>query len=385
MSDADRRKLRVLVISLGRLGGVTKYGYLMSHALEEFCDVAAVTSTTADNREAWASFAGPHLEVDTFSSVLTMFASFFAFRRFMRIARFAREFEPDVIYYPGGHAYKPLLDLILATSAPVVLTVHDPELHVGENNLAQRLFAWANQRGCDGYVLLNRAQAGEFIKRQHLDAERVAVIPLGIFDDHVGDTVALGDIPGAEQLVTQAGNYLLFIGRIERYKGVGTLLDAYALLDPGKRIALAIAGAGAMDDHEKRLLDALAKDSVVTINRWLTETEVATLVTESRFVVVPYVHATQSAVIPLAYAHGTPVVASDAGGLPEQVVEGETGLSFHANDAASLARALSRALSLGDSERDAWGSKARDYAEANWSWEGVAGQLAEFLGSVRRR
>ena len=48
------RRLRVLVVSLGRRGGVTEYGFLMSKALRECCDVAAISSADAENRRALA-------------------------------------------------------------------------------------------------------------------------------------------------------------------------------------------------------------------------------------------------------------------------------------------------------------------------------------------
>jgi glycosyltransferase involved in cell wall biosynthesis len=377
------KRLRVLVISLGRIGGVTKYGFLMADALSALCDVAAVTSTTADNRHEWSHFDGPRLEVDTFSSVGTMLASYFDFARFRRIARFARDFAPDVVYYPGGHAYKPVLDFRLP-KAPIVLTVHDPELHRGEDTLAQRLFAWANLRRCDGYVLLNRTQAAGFAKRHHVAPERVAVVPLGLFDDHVDDTIPLAQIPGAEALAEQAGRYALFVGRIERYKGIGTLLCAYAELDPSERIPLVIAGAGELAPEERGLLGGMPAGTVTLLNRWLSETEVATLVASARFAVVPYVHATQSAVIPLAYAHGVPVIASDAGGLAEQVVDGETGLTFAAGDVAALTATLRTAFALSDDRRDALARAAFDYGQVNWGWAALARRLATFLAAVRR-
>jgi glycosyltransferase involved in cell wall biosynthesis len=55
---------------------------------------------------------------------------------------------------------------------------------------------------------------------------------------------------------------------------------------------------------------------------------------------LPYRAGTQSGVVPLAYAHDRPVVASAVGGLAEAVDAGETGLLVAPGDAADLARAL---------------------------------------------
>ena len=89
---------------------------------------------------------------------------------------------------------------------------------------------------------------------------------------------------------------------------------------------LVIAGSGEFSPAEKELLDSIARRSDVhVVNRWLSDAEISSLVAAARFVVLPYNSATQSGVIPLASAFGTPAIASDTGGLAEQVVDGETG------------------------------------------------------------
>ena len=380
---ADRR-LRVLVVSLGRRGGINDYGWLMSRALALTCDVAAITSTGADNRERWATLSGLHLEVPTFSSVLGLLASFLASPRFARIVRFARSFAPDVIYYPGGHAYKPLLDLLLPRSARVVLTVHDPELHAGEDSLLHRLLDASNRLRVDGYVLLNEAQRGEFVARLKLDPTRVAVLPHGAFD-HLGAARApLAEVKGLEQAAPLAGNYALFVGRIERYKGLELLLRAYRDIEREVQFPLVIAGSGEFSSQEMELLDGLKGRPIVVLNRWLSDTEVASLVSAARFVVLPYTSATQSGVIPLASALGVPSIATDTGGLAEQVMHGETGFLFAAGDRKALAAQLEQAFAMDDAVYARMCKSATSFAEENWSWDVLAGRLISFFDSLIR-
>ena len=59
-------------------------------------------------------------------------------------------------------------------------------------------------------------------------------------------------------------------------------------------------------------------------------------------VVLPYISATQSAVVQLAYAHGIPVIVSRVGGLPDVVRPEETGLLVPPNDPVALAAAIGR-------------------------------------------
>lgn len=153
-----KRPLRVLVVTLGRFGGVTEYGWMMTKALAAHCEVAAVYSASAENRRKWEALDVPRLKIPTFASIPGMLLSFLDFPRFARIWRFARKFEPDIIYYPGGHAFKPVLDMVLPRRARIVLTVHDPQLHEGEDSLLFRLLDSVNRIRVHGYVLLNETQ-----------------------------------------------------------------------------------------------------------------------------------------------------------------------------------------------------------------------------------
>ena len=63
------RRLRILVVSLGRRGGVTEYGWLMSRGLTRHAEVAVIHSAYADNRDKWSALDCPRLEVRTFTGI----------------------------------------------------------------------------------------------------------------------------------------------------------------------------------------------------------------------------------------------------------------------------------------------------------------------------
>jgi glycosyltransferase involved in cell wall biosynthesis len=372
--------LRVLVVSLGRRGGVPEYGWLMTRALARRTDVAVIHSAYAANRDKWARLDRPRLEVKTFSSLLGLVASFLAVRRFARIARFARRFRPDIVYYPGWHPWKPLLDLLLPRSAATVLTVHDAELHPGEDSLAFRLLSWAARRRAAGYILLSERQRSGFVARFGLEPSRVIAIPHGVFDDFGtnagGDPTDLG-IPAAD-----LGRYLLFMGRFLPYKGIDTLLAAYAGLPPAEAPPLVVAGSGDLSTHEKHALEGLAGRGVVIINKWVSDAEMASLVGSARFVVLPYRSATQSGVIPLAFAYGIPAIAAATGGLVEQVIEGETGFLFPPGDAEALRALIARTSRIDDATYGRLSSQAMKYASTEWAWDSLSSRLADFFGSI---
>lgn len=366
------RPPRVLVVNLGRFGGVTEYGWSMARALSRRCDIAVMYSSAAENRHKWSELDVPLLEVETFSSVPGMLAAMLSPARFTQLRRFARAFDPDVIYYPGGHAFKPVLDVVLPRRAKIVLTVHDPQLHHGEDSLSDRLLTEVNRLRVDGYVLLNEIQRAEYIARHDLDPARVLTIPLGIFED-----LALPG-PAPEPTARQG---LLFVGRIRPYKGLGVLLDAYrtAAIDPVT--PLLIAGQGQLSAEETASLERLQAEGrpVSVINRWLQPDEIPPLVATSRFVVLPYTSATQSGVVPFASALGVPAIAAAAGGITEQVIDGTTGLLFAPGDAEALASVLARALALDAGAYAAMSEACERHAKEHWDWDLLSGKLLEFI------
>lgn len=369
------RPPRVLVVNLGRFGGVTEYGWSMARALSRRCEIAVMYSSAAENRHKWSELSVPLLEVETFSSVPGMLASMLSPGRFMRLRRFALSFDPDIIYYPGGHAFKPVLDVVLPRRAKVVLTVHDPQLHHGEDSLPERLLTAVNRLRVDGYVLLNEVQRAAYLARHSLDPAKVLTIPLGIFED-----LALPD-PAPDPAAREG---LLFVGRIRPYKGLGVLLDAYRTAHVDPATPLVIAGQGQLSAEETASIEQLQTEGrpVSLVNRWLEPDEIPPLVSAARFVVLPYTAATQSGIVPLASALGVPAIAAAAGGITEQVIDGTTGLLFPPGDAEALASVLGQALGLDAAAYAAMSAACESHAREHWDWGLLSGKLLEFIDSL---
>ena len=98
-----------------------------------------------------------------------------------------------------------------------------------------------------------------------------------------------------------------------RYKGGAAVLSLAERADPNWRFVLAGVGA----PHH---------DRVLSISRFLTGSELVTLVGQAAVVVLPYVAASQSAAIVLAKLLGAVPVATSVGGIPEQITHGVTGM-----------------------------------------------------------
>jgi glycosyltransferase involved in cell wall biosynthesis len=144
---------------------------------------------------------------------------------------------------------------------------------------------------------------------------------------------------------TPDDGYILFFGRLAPDKGVGVLVDAYAQLGPGAP-PLVLMGF-AERDEEARLRKQCAElqlSNVHFIGPRQGE-EMVSIVQRARCVVMPSLWFDNTPnTIYEAFACGRPVIASNVGSLPEQVIDGQTGLLFEMGNPTALARQLTRLL-----------------------------------------
>jgi len=178
---------------------------------------------------------------------------------------------------------------------------------------------------------------------------------------------------------------LLFVGRTEdRKKGIGTLLQAMALLP--ESITLKIID-GRIPDHGlvPRLVEKYGiGHRVVLERRWLELPELIAQYSTARAAVVPSHFEGFGFPASEAMSCGVPVVASDAGALPEVIgPDGHAGRLFASRDPQALATAIAELLS--DPKRCAqMGRNARARVQSVFRWSDAAAQLVEVFEEARR-
>lgn len=122
---------------------------------------------------------------------------------------------------------------------------------------------------------------------------------------------------------------LLFFGFIRAYKGLDLLLDAMALPHI-QQLGIRLIIAGEFYQDKQPYLDQIEgnglKDSILLYDSFIADSEVAVFCCAADFIVQPYRQATQSGVTPLAYHFRVPMIVTRVGGLPDMVVDGQTGL-----------------------------------------------------------
>ena len=169
----------------------------------------------------------------------------------------------------------------------------------------------------------------------------------------------------------------LFFGRIDGYKGIDVLLDAYEVISKEytDKVELRIAGNGDFSKYKNKFNLLMNK---TLINRYIDDSEIPDLFSATgTILVLPYIDATQSGVTPLAFQFSVPVIASDTGGLKEQLFDGEVGSFFEAGDTNGLYKVMkqfldNKKLYFEESER------MKEYSE-KLEWSSV---IKEFVQSI---
>ncbi|MDR3332173.1 MAG: glycosyltransferase family 4 protein [Synergistaceae bacterium] len=375
--------MRILSISLGRRGGFPVYGLEMTRALAEICDVSLLVASGSENIDEWRKMSCRRMEVSTYHNNISGVLSFVNIPKFLAIKKYILECEPDIVYYPGSHYWKFILDRIVPQNTPIAMTVHDPLIHPGEGALINKIIAALETRRPDLYILLNESQKDAFIRSKNISEEQVLVLPHGIFSSYRNSVSKLENFQEFESLKGHTGEYFLFVGRIIKYKGIETMLKAFRdSLDKTKRI-LVIAGSGTFSESERSEIAKIPQTRLKIFNHWLSDSEIATLTANAFMTILPYEGATQSGVIPMSAAFGTPSIASDSGGLKEQIIEGETGFIFPSGDAGELENDIIKSSELSNETYLKMRKETLRNATEKWDWGVLALKLVDFLEAAR--
>ncbi len=142
---------------------------------------------------------------------------------------------------------------------------------------------------------------------------------------------------------------LLFFGFVRPYKGLMYLLEAVDKIRQHTPVHLLIVGEFWEDKQKylQRIGELNLNTCVTIIDRYVPNEEIGKYFGAANVLVLPYVQASQSAVVQLAWETETPIIACNAGGLSESIIDGVNGLLVRPQDSESLASTILRYLTEG--------------------------------------
>lgn len=288
------------------------------------------------------------------------------------LMRHVRRFHPDVLHIQQGHMWFNWV-LPLLRRYPLVLTIHDPRHHLGDMEAKKHL---------QGVIDFGYRRAHEIIvhgEQQKRVVTSECRITAGCV--HVVPHVMLGEEePGG--WTSEEEHTILFFGRIWEYKGLEYLIKAEPLITAAVPDAkIIIAGEGEEFSRYRQMLTHPERFTVY--NEYVPDDRRAKLFRQASIVVLPYIDASQSGVVPLAYTAGKPVVATTVGALPEIVEHGRTGYLVPPRDERALAEAIVHLLRYPELRRR-MGANGKLKIETECSPAVIASRTLEVYNRVAR-
>ena len=173
--------------------------------------------------------------------------------------------------------------------------------------------------------------------------------------------------------------YLLFIGSIHSHKGIEYFCEAMEPIThdlPDMHVIIAGKGQFYFDISRYE-----QNPNYLFINRFITNEELVSLISNSIAVVCPYIDATQSGVIMSAFALNKPVIATRVGALPEMVEDGRYGLLVPPKDSQALERAIRQIIQPGTAQQMSE-NIVHDHSAGNHAWHSIASEMQDIYDII---
>ncbi|MDA1169343.1 MAG: glycosyltransferase family 4 protein [bacterium] len=223
-------------------------------------------------------------------------------------------------------------------------------------------------------IFISGAQQKVIATHQDISHQHTAVIYNPIAAEYLAEPLSKA----------KAGN-VLYIGRVEMYKGVLVLLKAWKeLIKTNQTAHLTIAGNGAQYEEYENLAATMGMQYRITFIPHIPYHRLKSLINNSEILVAPHLWVEPfGRTVIEGMSRGKIVIAANVGGPAEIIKQGKTGLLFQRGSVDELKKTLERALSMNHFDKKEMGVAARDYVRDNLNMDKIAEQHEEFYAKVK--
>jgi glycosyltransferase involved in cell wall biosynthesis len=270
-----------------------------------------------------------------------------------KIKRLIGDIKPDILHAFHASSY----GFLGAVSGfhPFVISTWGSDVLIFPKKSAfhKRLLTWSLSKA-DQITATSR-----FLKKavEDLGFQDVERVPIGV-DTNVFKPAGIND----------NGFTVLTVRNLEEVYGISYLLTAFAAFSKGKQnVLLKIVGEGSSRERLLHEVKDLEIEKLVKFLGVLPQREVAREMARSDVFVVPSLSESFGVAALEASASGVSVIASNVGGLPEVVRNGETGFLTKPGDAGEIKSKLDKLYKDADLRRS-MGKAGREFVLNNYRW-----------------
>ncbi len=254
----------------------------------------------------------------------------------------------------------------------VICQIDNVEPH--EHHLTDKMFNRYYLSSVDGFIYMSEQVHGELTAYTQAPA---LFSPHPMFE-HFGQRRERTEACKALS-ISPEDRYALFFGLIRDYKGLDTLIEAWAEF---RRSGHKLLIAGEFYASRDKYIDLIARlglqDDIILHDHFIPDSEVANYFSAADCVVLPYKTATQSGVTQIAYNFRTPIIVTDVGGLSEIVPDGKVGYVVDSS-VEGVVDGLNRIYEPGRIEEF---TQNMEHERKRFSWEAMCNKIEEVYHEI---
>ena len=342
MTASENSENKKKIVMIGPVypfkGGISHYTGLMYRALAESFDVTMISYSMQYPkilfRKEQRDYGNDSFKVENTEYILNT-ASISSIRS---TAERINELDPDLVIIQWWHPYfAPCYRMLIKRLKPRVMFIcHNVFPH--ERFPFDRMLTRMTLKKGDFFILHSDREADELKKIIHDARYQVNMHPTYSEFKRVEEA--------SDAIPVDQSSVLLFFGFVRKYKGLHILIEAMEFIPEVVHLNIVGDFGNAKAKYMRLIEERHLSDRISVKDGYIPDKEVGEYFDRCDAVVLPYLDATQSGIAQIAFGFEKPVIATRVGGLPEVVIDGETGVLCEPGNAQELAKAIQRFYEL---------------------------------------
>lgn len=220
---------------------------------------------------------------------------------------------------------------------PCIYVCHNITPH--EQHMLNQMLSWLGLLLVDGFIVQCKSVEDDLLSKKKNPKYVLAHHPIyEIFPEGIPQKEA------RKQLGIQREKVILYFGIIRKYKGLKYLVEAMPAILQSEDVHLIICGE--FYEGREEIVEFIEQnnlsDHILFADTYIPNEAVHTYFCAADLVTLPYLSATQSGIVQMAYYYNKPVLATDVGGLPEVVLHQKTGFIVPPANHKKIAEAITQ-------------------------------------------